>query len=249
MQSLVDLMRVIGIESYSHEMPLAGLMADALAYPLMSGGNIGLRIRSNWRAPMWRGAGRRPSATAPAATVSCSSASLPSASPHNAFCTFAHLAPSRVPHRPVHARYCNGSARTPRPRSPTPTGHLPHEPIERVQQTGARLVTFEIADASSRAFSSLNGTGSTTTTFCAPARAATTVPGLMSRRSGPRAGRGRFRSGRSVIPTVVRWPSRPTRCSRRNSSGTRARGGGSTTRNRGGRVTGTTTVASTASSA
>ncbi|GAA5142987.1 acyl-CoA dehydrogenase family protein [Pseudonocardia adelaidensis] len=44
-QSLVDLMRVVGIESYSHEMPLAGLMADALAYPLMSGGNIGFRRR------------------------------------------------------------------------------------------------------------------------------------------------------------------------------------------------------------
>jgi nitroalkane oxidase len=44
-QSLVDLMRVVGIESYSHEMPLAGLMADALAYPLMSGGNTGFRRR------------------------------------------------------------------------------------------------------------------------------------------------------------------------------------------------------------
>jgi nitroalkane oxidase len=61
-QSLVDLIRVVGIESYSHEMPLAGLMADALAYPLMSGGNIGFRRRrlqtifaepgySAWRTP------------------------------------------------------------------------------------------------------------------------------------------------------------------------------------------------------
>ncbi|GJF01803.1 acyl-CoA dehydrogenase family protein [Pseudonocardia sp. D17] len=44
-QSLTELMRVVGVQSYSHESPLAGLMADALAYPLFSGGNIGFRRR------------------------------------------------------------------------------------------------------------------------------------------------------------------------------------------------------------
>ena len=44
-QSLVDLMRVIGVDSYGHHLPLAGLIQDALAYPLFSGGNIGFRRR------------------------------------------------------------------------------------------------------------------------------------------------------------------------------------------------------------
>ncbi len=44
-QVLVDLMRVIGVDSYGHHLPLAGLMQDALAYPLFSGGNIGFRRR------------------------------------------------------------------------------------------------------------------------------------------------------------------------------------------------------------
>ena len=44
-QSLVDLMRVIGVDSYGHHLPLAGLLQDALAYPLFSGGNIGFRRR------------------------------------------------------------------------------------------------------------------------------------------------------------------------------------------------------------
>jgi alkylation response protein AidB-like acyl-CoA dehydrogenase len=44
-QSLVDLMRVVGVDSYSHDLPLAGLVQDALAYPLFSGGNIGFRRR------------------------------------------------------------------------------------------------------------------------------------------------------------------------------------------------------------
>jgi butyryl-CoA dehydrogenase len=44
-QSLVDLMRVIGVDSYGHHLPLAGLLQDAVAYPLFSGGNIGFRRR------------------------------------------------------------------------------------------------------------------------------------------------------------------------------------------------------------
>ncbi|RTL68644.1 MAG: acyl-CoA dehydrogenase family protein [Pseudonocardiaceae bacterium] len=44
-QSLLDLMRVIGVDSYGHHLPLAGLVQDALAYPLFSGGNIGFRRR------------------------------------------------------------------------------------------------------------------------------------------------------------------------------------------------------------
>lgn len=44
-QALIDLMRVIGVDSYGHHLPLAGLVQDALAYPLFSGGNIGFRRR------------------------------------------------------------------------------------------------------------------------------------------------------------------------------------------------------------
>ncbi len=43
-QALVDLMRVVGVD-YGHHLPLAGLLQDALAYPLFSGGNIGFRRR------------------------------------------------------------------------------------------------------------------------------------------------------------------------------------------------------------
>jgi butyryl-CoA dehydrogenase len=38
-------MRVVGIDSYDHELPLAGLLQDALAYPLFDGGNMGIRRR------------------------------------------------------------------------------------------------------------------------------------------------------------------------------------------------------------
>jgi butyryl-CoA dehydrogenase len=38
-------MRVVGIESYDREMPLAGLLQDALALPIFDGGNIGVRRR------------------------------------------------------------------------------------------------------------------------------------------------------------------------------------------------------------
>ena len=44
-QVIYDLMRVVGVESYGHEHPLAGLLQDALAYPLFDGGNMGVRRR------------------------------------------------------------------------------------------------------------------------------------------------------------------------------------------------------------
>ncbi|HUN44819.1 MAG TPA: acyl-CoA dehydrogenase [Acetobacteraceae bacterium] len=40
-----DLMRVVGIESYNRELPLGGLLADALVLPLFDGGNVGVRRR------------------------------------------------------------------------------------------------------------------------------------------------------------------------------------------------------------
>ncbi|MGD9532110.1 MAG: acyl-CoA dehydrogenase, partial [Pseudonocardia sp.] len=42
---ITDLMRVVGIESYSHEAPLAEILQDALVYPLFDGGNMGVRRR------------------------------------------------------------------------------------------------------------------------------------------------------------------------------------------------------------
>jgi alkylation response protein AidB-like acyl-CoA dehydrogenase len=42
---IVDLMRVVGIDSYDHELPLAGLLQDAMAFPLFDGGNNGVRRR------------------------------------------------------------------------------------------------------------------------------------------------------------------------------------------------------------
>lgn len=42
---LFDLMRVVGIDSYDHELPLAGLLQDAIAFPLFDGGNMGVRRR------------------------------------------------------------------------------------------------------------------------------------------------------------------------------------------------------------
>jgi butyryl-CoA dehydrogenase len=43
--AIYDLMRVVGIESYSHDMRLAALLQDAVCYPLFDGGNIGVRRR------------------------------------------------------------------------------------------------------------------------------------------------------------------------------------------------------------
>lgn len=40
-----DLMRVVGIDSYDHELPLAGLLQDAHVLPLFDGGNLGVRRR------------------------------------------------------------------------------------------------------------------------------------------------------------------------------------------------------------
>ncbi len=48
---ITDLMRVVGVESYGHELPLAGLLQDAVALPLFAGGNIGVR-RSQLHALM-----------------------------------------------------------------------------------------------------------------------------------------------------------------------------------------------------
>ena len=42
---IADLMKVVGIDSYDHALPLAGLMQDALVLPLFDGGNMGVRRR------------------------------------------------------------------------------------------------------------------------------------------------------------------------------------------------------------
>ena len=42
---ITDLMRVVGTDSYDHEIPLGGLLQDALALPIFDGGNMGVRRR------------------------------------------------------------------------------------------------------------------------------------------------------------------------------------------------------------
>jgi nitroalkane oxidase len=42
---MTDLMRVVGVESYDHALPLGRLLQDALALPVFGGGNIGVRRR------------------------------------------------------------------------------------------------------------------------------------------------------------------------------------------------------------
>jgi butyryl-CoA dehydrogenase len=42
---LTDLMRVVGIDSYDHDLPLAGWLQDALVLPIFDGGNMGVRRR------------------------------------------------------------------------------------------------------------------------------------------------------------------------------------------------------------
>lgn len=42
---IADLLGVVGVSSYSHELPLAGLLQDALALPLFGGSNNGVRRR------------------------------------------------------------------------------------------------------------------------------------------------------------------------------------------------------------
>jgi nitroalkane oxidase len=44
-QTLVELMKVVGVDSYGHHLPFAGMIQDALAYPLFSGGNTAFRRR------------------------------------------------------------------------------------------------------------------------------------------------------------------------------------------------------------
>jgi alkylation response protein AidB-like acyl-CoA dehydrogenase len=42
---IADLMRVVGVDSYDHEFPLGHLLQDALALPVVAGGNMGVRRR------------------------------------------------------------------------------------------------------------------------------------------------------------------------------------------------------------
>lgn len=42
---ITNLMSVVGIDSYDHELPLGGLLQDALVLPLFDGGNMGVRRR------------------------------------------------------------------------------------------------------------------------------------------------------------------------------------------------------------
>jgi nitroalkane oxidase len=44
-QAVYDTMRLVGIDSYTDMFPLAGLMRDALCFPLYDGGNMGVRRR------------------------------------------------------------------------------------------------------------------------------------------------------------------------------------------------------------
>src|SRR5215469_12356503 len=42
---LTNLMRIVGVDSYDHALPLGRLLQDALALPLFGGGNLGVRRR------------------------------------------------------------------------------------------------------------------------------------------------------------------------------------------------------------
>jgi len=44
-QAVYDAMRVVGVDAYTDLYPLAGLMQDALCFPLYDGGNMGVRRR------------------------------------------------------------------------------------------------------------------------------------------------------------------------------------------------------------
>lgn len=66
-QVVYDAMRLVGIDSYTDMQPLAGLMQDALAFPLYDGGNMGVRrrqlhalLRSPGYDPMAAAEGRPP---------------------------------------------------------------------------------------------------------------------------------------------------------------------------------------------
>lgn len=43
--AIIDLMRIVGVDSYDYDLPLAGLLQDAIAFPLFDGGNMGVRRR------------------------------------------------------------------------------------------------------------------------------------------------------------------------------------------------------------
>ncbi|MGW1991461.1 acyl-CoA dehydrogenase family protein [Embleya sp. NPDC001921] len=42
---IVDLMEIVGVESYANDLPFTGFMQDVLAFPLYDGGNMGIRRR------------------------------------------------------------------------------------------------------------------------------------------------------------------------------------------------------------
>jgi alkylation response protein AidB-like acyl-CoA dehydrogenase len=44
-QVVYDAMRVVGVNSYGDETPIAGIMQDVLCFPLYDGGNMGVRRR------------------------------------------------------------------------------------------------------------------------------------------------------------------------------------------------------------
>jgi nitroalkane oxidase len=64
---IVDLMRVVGIDSYDHQAPLGRLLQDALALPIFDGGNMGVRRRQ------LHGLLQRPDYDALLASASCES--------------------------------------------------------------------------------------------------------------------------------------------------------------------------------
>lgn len=66
-QVVYDAMRIVGVDSYSDMTPLAGLMQDALCFPLYDGGNMGVRrrqlhrlLRTHGYDPMAAAEGRVP---------------------------------------------------------------------------------------------------------------------------------------------------------------------------------------------
>ncbi|WP_370181016.1 acyl-CoA dehydrogenase family protein [Rhodococcus wratislaviensis] len=44
-QVVYDTMRVVGVNSYGDQTPIAGIMEDVLCFPLYDGGNMGVRRR------------------------------------------------------------------------------------------------------------------------------------------------------------------------------------------------------------
>ncbi|WP_293368316.1 acyl-CoA dehydrogenase family protein [Nevskia sp.] len=61
-QVVYDAMRLVGVDSYTELTPLAGLMQDALCFPLYDGGNMGVRRRQLHRK--FKAAGYDPMASA-----------------------------------------------------------------------------------------------------------------------------------------------------------------------------------------